>query len=47
VKKRVFLKKNKPVFSNDLKSKIRAFYLADIEKLESLLEVDLSRWKKE
>ena len=47
VKKRVFLKKNKPIFSNELKSKIRAFYLADIEKLESLLEIDLSRWKKE
>tara|TARA_B100000900_G_C20503110_1_gene684650 strand:- start:208 stop:1053 length:846 start_codon:yes stop_codon:yes gene_type:complete len=47
VKKRVFLKKNKPIFSNKLKSKIRAFYLADIEKLESLLEIDLSRWKKE
>jgi hypothetical protein len=47
VKKRVFLKKNKPIFSNELKSKIRAYYLADIEKLESLIEVDLSRWKKE
>ena len=47
VKKRVFLKQKKPVFSNELKSKIRAFYLADIEKLEPLLEVDLSRWKKE
>jgi hypothetical protein len=47
VKKRVFLKQNKPVFSNELKSKIRAYFHADIEKLESLLEVDLSRWKKE
>lgn len=47
IKKIFFLKKTKPVFSDELKSNIRAYFLADIEKLEKLLEVDLSRWKRE
>ncbi|MBL6657915.1 MAG: sulfotransferase [Flavobacteriales bacterium] len=47
LRKAVFLKKSKPVFSDELKSKIRLHYLTDIEKIESMLEVDLSRWKKE
>lgn len=46
-KKRFFLKNNKPNFSDNLKSKIRAYFLEDINKLEGLLDVNLSRWKKD
>jgi len=47
LKKVFFMQNDKPTFSEELKLKIRAYYLSDIEKLEGLLEVDLNKWKKE
>ena len=47
VKNRLFSKTDKPNFSESLLSQINAFYQSDISQLESLLNVDLSQWKKD
>ena len=47
VKNRLFSKTDKPNFSDSLLSQINAFYQSDISQLESLLNVDLSQWKKD
>ena len=46
VKNYFFTKHDKPTFSDSLLAQMNAFYLRDITQLESLLNLDLSQWKK-
>lgn len=45
VKRRFFSKQNKPDFADSLMAQLSAYYLPDITRLESLLNVNLTSWK--